>query len=104
MAGCAGLICSSSSTSSACILALSNPGLSGLPLSRPGLCSAYVGLRSALGLLKWFLSGRSFVPPNRLNAWVRGVMGLSAGLLIPPVDPGVRGGGVLMSKAVLGHW
>jgi hypothetical protein len=40
-----------------------------------------------VGELKWFLNGRSFVPPSLLNAKVRGVVGL----LIPPVVPGVGG-------------
>jgi len=30
------------------------------------------------GKWKWLRNGRSFVPPRRLNARVRGVMGLSA--------------------------
>jgi hypothetical protein len=103
MAGTGASLTPSCSSSSTCILALSDAGLSRPPLES-GLCSVEVGLLGAFGVLKWFRSGKSFVPPNLLNACVRGVMGLNAGLLIPPVVPGVRGAGVFRSNAVLGHW
>jgi hypothetical protein len=69
--------------------ARSKPGLSGLP-GKVGLLSAkredrlgLLGPAPSLSLdlvlkLKWFLNGRSFVPPRRLKAIVLGVIGLSA--------------------------
>jgi hypothetical protein len=82
-------------SSSTFLSALSNPGLRGLP-GKVGLLSA--NLVEKFGLLgatapfpvsfleeealleepKWFRSGRSFVPPRRLNANVLGVWGLRA--------------------------
>jgi hypothetical protein len=101
--GEADLTASCSASSSAFLDPRSKSGLRMLALKNSGLCICKVGLLGAFGVLKWFRSGRSFVPPNLLNASVRGVMGFNAGLLIPTVEPGVRGTGVLTLKAVLGH-
>ena len=80
-------------SSSTFLSALSNPGLNGLPgnvgLLSPNLVESFGLLRAGPPLVvsfeealleepKWFLSGRSLVPPKRLNASVLGVCGLRA--------------------------
>lgn len=89
-------------SSSGFFCVLSNPGLSGLP-GKVGLRRAnreeklrLLGREGSLSLdlefmLNWSRRGRSLVPPSRLNAIVRGVIGLRA----PAVDADV-----VLSEAV----
>lgn len=95
--------------SSAFAAACAKPGLKGL-LGISGLLSACanVGDFGAFGLLKCFLNGNSDMPPNRLNASVRGVAGFNSPCGTRGI-PGVKGVAGTMSysssfREVLSRW